>query len=203
MNGDQNRPPDKEIDIPEDAYVVKQVQYAWLWSSMPWILVLALLYNFGIIPEPIIASAVILVITVPRYLMWRGTAYILTEDVLIYQRGGITGSTKFQIPMARLTDVRSRDGNFGRLLGYQAVDILLDNGARASLTYVPVPNDIEGQLRQRMEAVSGPPDDAGENEKESESSEKPERYDPDASAFDPDTTQYDPDEPPADKPPRA
>ena len=199
--GTQDGQPDSGNDIPEDAMVVKQVQYAWLWSSMPWVLALAVLFYIGIIPEPIFASVLILIIVVPRYLIWRGTAYILAEDTLIYQRGGITGSTKYQIPLSKLTDVRLRSGNFGRMLGYQAVDILLEDGVRASLAYLPVPNDVEGYIRERMDASPGTPKDGQHGDDEEESSDQPGTYDPDASKYDPDEAEHDPDGPPQDKPP--
>ena len=170
----QNGQPDSSNDIPEGAIVVKQVQYAWLWASMPWVLVLAALFYIGFIPEPIIASVVILIIAVPRYLMWRGTAYILTDDALIYQRGSITGSTKYQVPFSKMTDVRSRYGFFGRTLGYQTVDIFLDNGAKASLTYLPVPNDVEGYMRERIDASAGAPNGGQRDDEETETSDQPE-----------------------------
>jgi uncharacterized membrane protein YdbT with pleckstrin-like domain len=143
---------DKDIDhdIPENSIIVKQVQYAWLWSSMPWVIALAALFYMGIIPEPMIASILILIIAIPRYMIWRTTAYILTDEALIYQRGGITGSKKFQVPFTKIVEVSSRYGNFGRTLGYQVVDIILDTGAKASLSYLPIPNDVESRILEHI-----------------------------------------------------
>ena len=146
----ENKPPEPPVEIPEDAIVIRQVTWAWLWSSTPWLIALFVLLYIGVLAEPLIVSVLLLIIIVPRFLMWRGTAYILTDDDLIYQRGGITGSRKYRIPFTKLVDVRSREGMFGRGLGYQAVDIVLENRATASLTYVPTPAGVEKLLRERM-----------------------------------------------------
>ena len=154
---------EQEQEIPEDAVVIKQVTWAWLWSSAPWIAAIFLLYNFLAI-EPIIASVLLLIIILPRYWQWRRTAYILTDDNLIYQRGGLLSSRKYNIPFASLVEVRSRDGMFGRGLGYQAVDIVLDNHGTASLTYVPQNMGVADLIRERIgdvEPGQGDPQDAG------------------------------------------
>ena len=181
--GTQHEQSVSDSEIPNDAIVIKQVQYAWLWSSMPWVIILAALFYIGIIPEPTIASIIILIIAVPRYMMWKGTAYILTNDSLIYQRGGLTGSTKYQIPFSKITDVRSRYGNFGRTLNYQAVDIVLGNGAKASLSYLPIPNEVETHILDRMD-----PTDATEGDSEKDlPPDHPKTYDPSTSKYDPES----------------
>lgn len=128
---------DKSIEIPEDALIISQVQWAWLWSSMPWIIILVALYLVGFIPDEFSTIIIALVILVPRYLIWRRTALAITDDGLVYQRGGVIGSQRYEVPLDNITDVRARHGFFGRSLGYEAVDIMLDNGAVATLTYVP------------------------------------------------------------------
>lgn len=135
-------------ELPENAVVVTQASWAWLWSSAPWLIVVGILSMLSL--EPIFASIIVLIIIVPRFLTCRRTAYIVTDDAIIYQRGGFTGSRQYSIPLARLVSVRSRDGMFGRGLGYQAVDIVLDNQASASLTYVPTPAGLEDVIRERM-----------------------------------------------------
>ena len=85
---------------------------------------------------------------------------LLTEDALIYQRGGILQTRRFLIPFNRLKDTRARFGMFGRALGFQHVDIILENGALATLVYVPAQMDIADYFRKRMEG--GDPDSPDE-----------------------------------------
>jgi hypothetical protein len=151
--------PDPAEDIPEDAIVVRQVRYAWLWSSMPWLIILAVVYYTDILIEgaPIVGALISVVIMVPRYLSWRRTAYILTTENFIYVRGTFSGAQKFHIPLSRLADVRVRYGFFGRSLGYQTVDLVLENESVASLKYIPVLSDFAEQIRELIgEQVSGP-----------------------------------------------
>ena len=151
---DDKQPSEQSSEIPEDALVVRQASYAWLWSSTPWLIGIYVLFQLGVLVEPFIAVALMLVIVVPRFLVWRGTAYILTDKELIYQRGGIMGSRKYRIPFTTMADVQSRYGMFGRGLGYQAVDILLDNEDKGRfqrfVEYVPTSMGMESLLRQRI-----------------------------------------------------
>lgn len=139
---------DKLSELPENAVSVSQVDWAWLWSATPWLIVVGILSTLSL--EPAFASIIVLIIIVPRFLTWRRTAYIVTDDTLIYQRGGFTGSRQYNIPLENLVEVKSRNGMFGRGLGYQAVDIKLDNQASASLTYVPTVAGLENIIRDRM-----------------------------------------------------
>ena len=147
-------PQDETIEIPEDATVVKQVTWAWLWSSTPWLALVLLLVEIGWLPDPITALPLVVIIVVPRYFSWRRSAFILSDDILFYQRGGILKTSTYPISWARLTDVRARYGKFGRALGYQAVDILFDNGRMVSLTYVPLPAGLGDRIRERIDAFA-------------------------------------------------
>lgn len=142
--------PQQEPEIPEDAIVVSQIQYAWLWSSW-WLLAIVLVVTiYTPAGEPIIGAFLAIIILVPKFWQWRRTRYYLTEDMLIYQRGGVTRTQRFQIPLNRLTDTRAQYGIFGRALGFQHVDIMLDNGARARLSYVPIQMDVVSYFRERI-----------------------------------------------------
>lgn len=160
----------QEPEVPEDAIEVAQVPYAWLWSTWWLLAIVGLLYLFGVfgtIGDPVFTPAIlVIIILVPRYWQWRRTRYYLTEDTLIYQRGGILQTRRYQIPINRLKDARARFGIFGRSLGFQHVDIMLDNGAVASLIYVPIQMDIVGYFRERMETSS--PDDSNQADRGSE-----------------------------------
>ena len=149
----EEMPPGPGEDIPEDAIVFRQVPYAWLYSSLPWLVILGVIFytDFLIEAFPIVGAASSLIILVPRYLAWRRTAYILTKDALVYQRGDLTGSRKYSIPISKLKDAKAKYGNFGRSLGYQTVQLILDDGNVASLTYLPALEDVAGQLRKLID----------------------------------------------------
>ncbi len=141
---------EEQPEIPEDAIVVAQVQYAWLWSSW-WLLVIILVVTL-LTPDvgPIFGAVLSIIILVPKFWQWRRTRYYLTDEMLIYQRGGITQTRRYQIPLSRLTDTRTRYGLFGRALGFQHVHIMLDNGAVARLDYIPLQMDVAQYFRERM-----------------------------------------------------
>ncbi len=185
--GCENTRPDESSDTPEGGIVIRQVQYAWLWSSMPLLLILAALLYLGILADPFMPAVLCIIILVPKYVMWRRTAYTLTEDLLIYQRGSITSSRKYQIPISRIKAVRAKFGIFGRALGYQYIDLTLDNDARATLAFVPIEAAVAEYLQELIDACEPEPQDA-------QDSDEPRPYDPDVS-------RYDPDDPSEDGPP--
>ena len=142
--------------ISDEGLVVRQVQWAWIWSSIPWLILAGVLLSLGFLEE-ILTTLFIIVIVLPRYLRWRRTEYKLTKDTLFYQQGGLTGIQTYEVPISTLRDVRSRFGMFGKTLGYEAVDVMLDNGAVASLQYVSVLHDLGTSIRRLMDA--SPPAD--------------------------------------------
>lgn len=139
-----------EPDIPNDATVIRQVPLAWFWSSIPWVVVAIALY-FLIGFDEITIFLIVLVVAVPRYIAQRRTSYTITDRSLIYQRGGIFGVQRVPIPIDRLKDVRTKFGLFGKTLGYQTVDVMLDNGSVADLSYVPIHMDVAGQLKELID----------------------------------------------------
>ena len=150
----------QEPEVPDDAIEVAQVQYAWLWSSW-WLLAIVLILFIGIppiippiFPEPFTPAVLVFIILIPKYWQWRRTKYYLTEEALIYQRGGILQTRRYLIPFNRLKDTRARHGMFGRALGFQHVDIMLENGAIATLVYVPAQMDVVDYFQKRMGGAS-------------------------------------------------
>ncbi|MCY4528166.1 MAG: PH domain-containing protein [Chloroflexi bacterium] len=140
----------QEPEVPDDAIEVAQVQYAWLWSSWWLLAIVLIIFVFGIFPDPFTPAVLAVVILIPKYWHWRRTRYYLTEDALIYQRGGIMQTRRYLIPFSRLKETRTRFGMFGRALGFQHVDIMLENGAIATLVYVPAQMDIAGYFQKHM-----------------------------------------------------
>ena len=167
----ENTNTDTTKEIPEEAIWVRQVQYAWLWSSMPWLVILAVLYYTDILIEgiPILGAIVSVVIMVPRYLSWRRTAYVITEEDFIYIRGTITGTQKYHIPISDLDNVSVRYGFFGKSLGYMTIDLTLQNSTVASLKYVPIRSEFPEQMQSRIgktkqESEQPNENDVGQNE---------------------------------------
>ena len=147
----QNNRPDDAVKYEPEGLVVRQVQWAWVWSSAPWLLAIGVLFTTQWLPlEEYTTVVILIIILVPRYFMWKRTRYTLTEDALIYTRGGITSVREIPLPISKIKDVRTQYGMFGRALGYQTVEVLMDNDAVASLSYVPIQTDIADQIRARM-----------------------------------------------------
>ena len=133
---------------------IRQVQWAWVMSSIPWIVIAGVFTQMGWLDE-IMAGVLIVIVVLPRFFMWRRTLYGITDSHLMYQRGGILSSKAYPLPYSRMTDVRARYGIFGRALGYQAVDVMMDNGAVASLSYIPIVTDAEERIRAKIEEHGG------------------------------------------------
>ena len=154
----EQQTPDANSGIPNDAIVILQSSWAWIWAGVPWI-ILALIagfwdaITFGVLPI-ILAVAVI----IPRYLGWRGTRYILTEDHVILQKGMLGGSQKYDLPVTDFRRVTARYGLFGRSLGYQAVDITLRGGGKAPMTYVPTSVGLVNRIEAMMHAAGVVPE---------------------------------------------
>ena len=207
--------PDQDYEIPEDATVIRQVQYAWLWSSMPWVIILGVVYytEFLIEPVPWLGALITVIILVPRYLAWRRTAYFLTDDALIYQRGRMTGSERYRIPWSNLKTAKPSYGSFGRALGYQTVELMMMNERVLRLPYIPIHQDVAGQVQSLIEAaLPEAEEDAGQpGPEEAEGTDRPDAERPEEAdgkarpdgpqKYDPDAARFRPDESPDDKSP--
>lgn len=140
----------RPIDIPDDAVVVRQSNWAWMWAAAPWVVLFGVsiaidFITFGILP--LVFAAVFIV---PRYLSFRRTAYILTERYVIIQQGALMGQHRIDLPIADLNDVLVRPGTFGGVLGYTGVNLQLKDGRMAFLRYVPVASPLVEHVRARM-----------------------------------------------------
>lgn len=185
--GQENRSQESSEHEP-DGVVIRQVQWAWLWSSLPWVVVLVVLLYIGVIEE-VMTTVILVIIIVPRYFMWRRTKYTLSDDILIYQRGGITSAKAYPLPISKIKDVRTRYGLFGRALGYQAVDVLMDNGAVASMAFLPIVSDVSGQIRALIDQQEPAPEQE-DSDAETATGDTPQTESPPSAADD------SPDDPP-------
>ncbi len=107
-------------------------------------------FSFGVFP---ILFAVIIVL--PRYMGWRKTAYVLTNEYLIVLRG--TGrNQRFDLPFSQIMDVQARPGLFGRSLGYASVLLMSKEGGVATLPYVPDGSPVVEHILARIDAPPPP-----------------------------------------------
>lgn len=148
------------VEIPEDSIVVRPSGWAWMWPAVPWVVLASAsvfidLFSFGALP---IFFAVIIVL--PRYLTWRNTAYILTNEYVVVQKG--RGRNKrFDLPISQIVDIQTRPGMFGRSLGYASVLLMSKERGVATLPYIPAGSPLVEHILARMDA---PPSLEGENQ---------------------------------------
>jgi len=125
------------VDPYDDAVVFRQSSWAWIWHSVPWLILFVIsmafdFFTFGIFPA-IFATITI----VPRYLSFKRTAYILGENNLIIKEGLILGQRNFDLPIADILEVEVQTGAFGRYLGYVNVKLASGDGVVNFLQYLP------------------------------------------------------------------
>ena len=169
---------DASIEIPDDATVIRQSNWAWQLPAAPGVLFSFASFfldfiSFGALPFILTA-----VVVVPRYLRWRKALYILTEDHVVVFRGGLTGRQRYDLPISEFTEVNIRPGIFGGSLGYRAVHIMLRNGKVIVLDYLPqdapLAAHIESRIGQYDEDEEGPVAD-DQTEDESGDNDDPEK----------------------------
>ena len=148
-------------EIPDDAIIVRQSAWAWLWSVVPWAVFAAVSMYFDQITFVGLPLILAVVIVVPRYLSSRKTAYILTDEHVVVLRGSLTGQQRYDLPISQIGDVRVHPGFFGRSLGYAAVYLALREGGVAVLHHVPDQSPLVEHVRARIDP-SAPPEDGAE-----------------------------------------
>ena len=153
----EDRPP---AEVPNDATYVRQSNWAWLWSVVPWAC-LALVAQFAdfitFIGLPLILA---LVLILPQFLRWRGTVYILTDTDVVYLRGA---GRRYELAISEVREVQLRPGLFGNSLGYTAVYLMLRDGQAVHFPYVPMASPLVEHVQARIDAVA-PHEDAAEAE---------------------------------------
>ena len=150
----------RPAEVPDDATVVRQSNWAWLWYAVPWgvfgaVSILVDFITFGTLP-----LVLAVVIIVPRYLGWRRTAYFLTEEGIVVQRGGLGGSRRYELPISGIRDMQVRPGFFGGTLGYVGVYLALRDGQVAVLDHVPARSPLVEHVRTRLDTSAPHEDDA-------------------------------------------
>jgi len=164
-NTPSEEPNNTKIEIPKDAIEIREVQYSWLWRPIWGIVLLVIAFSFGMIPEPISLSFLIVLILVPYFFYARRTRYYLTEEILLYQPGYIwRKSGPYELPYSRIQKTSLSFGLFGRALGYQHVRLTFDNGATATLKFIPIDIDLIKYLDERLTPAEDSPQTESAND---------------------------------------
>ena len=99
--------------IPEDAIIALQSWWAYMLpSTVPLLILSGLVFfilTFGILPIVIGFSVIGY-----RYLVFRRTAYILTEKHLVILQGSLMAQNRIDVPFADLNNILVQPGMFGR-----------------------------------------------------------------------------------------
>ena len=141
---------DAPVTIPDDAIVVLQSQWSYMLYTIPWLVLLGFSLTFDAITFGILPVVVAIYIIGSRYMSFRRTAYILTDEHLIIFRGSFMGRNRTDFPLSDISDVLIQPGIFGRSLGYTSVRMLLADQRVFVLEYVPLTSPLLEHPRIRM-----------------------------------------------------
>ena len=149
--------------IPEDAIIVLQSRWAYMLHTIPLLAFFGVslifdLLTFGILPAVIAICAIGY-----RYLVFRRTAYILTEKHLVIFQGSLMGQNRIDVPFADLNNILVQPGMFGGFLGYTGVRLQLVDQRVALLHYVPIASPLLEHLRARMNPDSPHEEEPSDN----------------------------------------
>ena len=155
-----------ETGYSEDEFLVRPSQWAWGIYAVPLVVIYALLmsvdvFTFGLLPVAVLAAFI-----VPRYITWRGSAYIFTTDSLVIKRGQLGREDRVPVLFADISSFEERQGFLGPTLQYTSVHIFLNDGRQGVLSYVPVNSGVIDRLLDEGIAEGGlPEDDPDDDEK--------------------------------------
>ena len=148
--------------IPEDAITVLQSQWAYMLHTVPWLVFFGGAFAFDFLTFGIFPAVMAICVIGYRYLVFRRTAYILTEKHLVIFQGSLMGRNRIDVPFADLNNIRVQPGMFGGVLGYTGMGLQLVDQQVALLHYVPIASPLLEHLRARMNPDSPHEEEPGE-----------------------------------------
>ena len=148
--------------IPEDAIIVLQSQWAYMIHTVPWLVFFGVTFAFDFLTFGIFPAVAVICVIGSRYLVFRRTAYILTEKHLVIFQGSLMGQKRIDVPFADLNNILVQPGMFGGVLGYTGVGLQLVDQQVALLHYVPIASPLLEHLRARMNPDSPHEEEPGE-----------------------------------------
>ena len=111
--------------IPEDAIIALQSRWAYMLHTIPFLALFGVSLIFDFLTLGILPTLIAIYIIGSRYLSFRRTAYILTDNHLVIFQGSLMGRKRIDVPLADLNNVQFQPGMFGRSLGYTGVILQL------------------------------------------------------------------------------
>ena len=148
--------------IPEDAIIVLQSQWSYMLHTVPWLGFLGLSFTFDFLTFGSFPAVIALCVIGSRYLVFRRTAYILTEKHLVILQGSLMGQNRIDVPFVNLINILVQPGMLGGLLGYTGVGLQLVDQRVTLLHYVPITSPLTAHLRARMHPDSLHEEEPGE-----------------------------------------
>ena len=148
--------------IPEDAIIALQSRWAYMLHTIPFLALFGVSLIFDFLTLGILPTLIAIYIIGSRYLSFRRTAYILTDNHLVIFQGSLMGRKRIDVPLADLNNVQFQPGMFGRSLGYTGVILQLMDQQVSLLHYVPVASPLLEYLRARMNPDALHEDELGE-----------------------------------------
>ena len=136
--------------IPEDAIIVLQSRWAYMLHTVPWLVLLGGSFTFDFLTFGIVPAVIAICAIGYRYLVFRRTAYILTDKHLVIFQGSLIGQNRIDVPFADLNNVQVQPGMFGRSLGYTGVRLELVDQRVVLLQYIPISSRLLEALRGQM-----------------------------------------------------
>jgi membrane protein YdbS with pleckstrin-like domain len=140
-------------EAPEMEY--RQSSWAWGWPLIPWaVLIILQIYIAGDPIFTIMFFALAGIMTLPRYLRWRSTSYVVSSDGIRVAHQSMSGGQDFEVEFSEIISIETERGFLDRTLGYKTIEILLKDRGLAKLTFVPVDADIDDMIRRGLEEAS-------------------------------------------------
>ena len=105
------------VTIPEDAITVLQSRWAYMIHTVPWLCFFVGAFAFDFLTFGIFPAVAVICVIGSRYLVFRRTAYILTEKHLVIFQGSLMGQNRIDVPFADLNNILVQPGMFGGIPG--------------------------------------------------------------------------------------
>ena len=123
---------------------------------MTWVILYSLslltdLLTFGFLPLFLVA-----VVVVPRYMGWRKTAYILTDEYIVLIKGAFGRGQRLDILISQISGIQVRPGLFGASLGYEKVLLTIKDQGVVNLSYAPALSELVKHIQARIDTSSPP-----------------------------------------------
>lgn len=135
---DASAPENTEVaPITAGAMVITQSHWSYMLYAIPWLIFFAVTLAVDFLSFGMLPALIAMYIIGSRYISFRKTAYILTDEHLIIFQGSLIGKRRIDIPLSDLDEILLQSGLFGRSLGYTGVRLQLTDTRVTFLHYVP------------------------------------------------------------------